>query len=133
MVLAAVVAMLLCGGGTQPVVKATAASIVTNATSPATATALVTLENGTMYDVYLISATTDVAEAIEIRQKPQGAGAAALVKEVAVPSFGQLEMAAEGVHLALVRLKRRLEAGESIPLSLVLDNGTAVSVQAVVK
>ena len=132
-VLAVVVGMFLSAAVAQPAVKAATAFVVTDGASPTTATALVTVENGTMYDVYLVGAAADVADVVEIRQKPQGSEAAAAVKEVPVPAFGQLDMSADGVHLALIKLKRPLKAGESIPLSLVMDSGVTLTVQAVVK
>jgi copper(I)-binding protein len=70
---------------------------------------------------------------VEIRDKPRGATVPAAVKEVAVPAFGQLDMSADGVHLAISNLKRPLKTGEFIPLSLVIDNGVTLTIQAVVK
>src|SRR5688572_23509648 len=108
--LAVVVAASFSVALAQPSVRAVDASVVLAETAKA-ATALVVVENGTMYDVYLTGATTEIAESIEIREKPKGAAAAA-VKEVPVPAFGRLEMSSDGVHLALVNLKRPLKAGE---------------------
>ncbi len=132
-VLAALLAVFVSGALAQPSVRASSASVVTHGASPTTATAVVTVENGTMYDVYLVGAATEVAEVVEIREKPRGTAAATAVKEVPVPAFGQLDMSADGVHLAISKLKRPLKTGESIPLSLVIDNGVTLTVQAVVK
>jgi copper(I)-binding protein len=132
-VLAALLALVLGGTVAQPAVKATSAVVIPDGTNPTTATAIATIENGTMYDVYLVGASTDAAEAVEIREKPRGATVATAVKEVPVPAFGQLDMSAEGVHLAISKLERPLKTGESILLSLVIDNGATLTVQAVVK
>jgi copper(I)-binding protein len=132
-VLAALLAIFVSGAVAQPSVRAISASVVTDDVSPTTATAVVIVENGTMYDVYLVGATTEIAEVIEIREKARGAAIATPVKEVPVPAFGQLDMSAEGVHLAISNLKRPLKTGEFIPLSLVIDNGVTLTVQAVVK
>jgi periplasmic copper chaperone A len=132
-VLAALLAIWVSVAVAQPSVRASSASVVTDDASPTTATAVVIVENGTMYDVYLVSAATEVAEVVEIREKSRGAAVATAVKEVPVPAFSQLDMSAEGVHLAISKLKRPLKTGESIPLSLVIDNGATLTVQAVVK
>jgi copper(I)-binding protein len=133
-VLALVLAVSLSSAAfVQPSVKAVSASVVADQASPTMATALVILENGTMYDVYVVGAGADVAESVELREKVKGATSAATVKEAPVPAFGQLEMSADGVHLALINLKRPLKAGEMIPLTLAIDNGVTLTIQAVVR
>ncbi|MBA3269472.1 MAG: copper chaperone PCu(A)C [Acidobacteria bacterium] len=117
----------------QVTIRALAGSVVVDRASPTMATAMVVVENGTMYDVYLVGAAAEVAGAVEIRETPRGASAATVVKEVAVPAFGQLEMSHDGVHLVFKKLKRPLKSGESVPLSLFADNGLTLTVQVVVK
>lgn len=115
----------------QPTVRTLSGSI--HLESPTTASATVVVENGTMYDVYLVGATSEVAGAIEFREKARGAATPVTVKEVPVPAFGRLEMSAESVHLALLDLKRPIKLGETIPLTLATDNGVTLTVAAVVK
>src|SRR5262245_10156198 len=57
--------------------------------SGATSTeAYATVENPTMYAFYLLSATSDVAGTVELRQ----AGKDAALEEVTVPAYGTLDM-----------------------------------------
>lgn len=94
--------------------------------------AFVTVDNGTMYEIYIVGAETDVADAVELRQTDAG-GKASVVKEVPVPSFDRLDMSAKGVHLRLAGLKKPLKAGDTVTLILLTDGGTALEVAASVK
>jgi len=94
----------------------------------ATSTALyATIENPTMYDVYVVSGTSEVAATVELRDgdKP--------VKDFTVASFGSLELKAGGPHVLLGGLKRTLKDGETIELTLTTDGGLAIKAAAVVK
>ena len=72
-----------------------------------------------MYDVYLVSAASDVAGKVEFRKT--GDGEAKAVPELTVPAYGKLTMGPDGVHLLLVELKRPLQEDESVPLTLTTD------------
>ena len=97
------------------------------------ATAFVTLDNGTMYDVYIVGAETEAAAVIELRDTPQGASAPAAVKEVSVPAYGRLEMSRESVHLRLASMAKPLRAGDEVTLVLYTDGGERLTVAATVK
>jgi len=96
--------------------------------SPAGGTAAVSLvlNNPTMYDIYVVKATSDAAETIELRDggKP--------VKEITVPSFGFAALTASGPHLVLMDVKRVLKAGENVTLTLLTDGGITLVITAVV-
>ena len=96
------------------------------------AVAFAVVDNGTMYDVYVVGVATEVAGAAELRQAVRG-GTPAPLKEAMVPAYGQLEMSAEGVQIRLAELKRALKSGETITLSLTLDNGQTLTMEAAVK
>jgi copper(I)-binding protein len=93
-------------------------------------TAFATVENGTMYDIYIVAVETDVGAA-ELLQV--SGGKAAVVKEVTVPAFDKLEMSAETAHIRIGGLKRPLKAGETVSLTLTTDGGQALAVDALVK
>ena len=57
---------------------------------------------------------------MELRQAVRGNPVT--IKEATVPSFGQLEMSADGIHIFLGELNRQLKPGDTVNLSLVLDN-----------
>jgi copper(I)-binding protein len=116
----------------QPTVRASAAWIQASAGDTTEATAVVAIDNGTMYDVFIVGAQTDVAT-IEIRDRPKEATASVTVKEVAVPAFGRLEMSPQAVHLHLSSVKRPLVSGEAVELVLYTDGGEQLRVSATVK
>lgn len=90
-------------------------------------TAFAVVKNPSMYDVYIVSATSDVAESVELRDDDTS------VPELTVPAYGSLTMSADGPHLRLVGLKRALEDDESITLTLVTDGSVRLRVSAVVR
>jgi copper(I)-binding protein len=116
----------------QPTVRAAEAWIKAPEPGSAEATAFVTIDNGTMYDVFVVGVQTDVA-AIEIRDSPKGAAASVAVHEVPVPAFGRLEMSPQAVHLRLKELKKPLVAGQIVQLVVHTDGGEQLSIAATVK
>ena len=106
--------------------------IKVSAADAAAATAFAIIDNPTMYDVYLVSASSEIAAEISFADAAPAAGTAT-VTEVAAPAYSKVELKPDGVHLVLKGLKRRLAAGESVPLTLVTDAGVTISVAAIVK
>jgi periplasmic copper chaperone A len=86
------------------------------------AMAFANFENTTMYDVYLKSATADVAAKVELRDASLG-GEAALkaVEFITVPAHQWAYMAPKGNHLLLLDLKRELKEGENLDSCLQLS------------
>ncbi len=83
-----------------------------------------------MYDVYLVSARSDVAGAITFRQGT--AGATKEVKELVVPAFGTLEMTPDSAHLRLSALKKPLAEKDSVAIDITTDGNVVIEVKAVV-
>ena len=119
--------------GTQPTVRASAAWIQAPAAGSTEASVFVTIDNGTMYDVYIVGAETEVATAVEFRDVSKGAAAPEVIKEVPVSAYGRLEMSPDAVHLHLGSLKRPLVAGEVVKLVIHTDGGDQLTVSATVK
>jgi copper(I)-binding protein len=94
-----------------------------------TAHAFAVVENPTMYDFYVLSATTDVAGRVEIRR----AGKDGALSDVTVPAYGSLTMDQKGVHLLLHDLKKPLNENDKVSLTLVTEVGSKLDVVAVVK
>ena len=117
---------------TQPTVRASEAWIQAPAAGGTETTAFVAIDNGTMYDVFIVGAQTEAAT-IEIRDTPNGAAAPVTVKEVPVPAFGRLEMSQKAVHLRLTALKTPLVPGEVVKLVIQTDGGERLTVAATVK
>ncbi len=84
-----------------------------------------------MYDIYIVSAVSEIAGKVEFRETSGGEAKAA--PELTVPAYGKLTMGADSAHLLLVDLNRPLEEDESVPLTLTTDGGLQLKVQAIVR
>ena len=96
------------------------------------AAAYVSIENPTMYDVYIMSATTDAAGAVELRE-PDGHGGTRPASSVTASAYGSVEMGAAGPHLLLKNLTRHLSACDTDIITLATDGGERLTVTATVK
>ena len=118
----------------QKAVTASSAWIKAPGSADGTATAFLVVDNPTMYDVYLVSAATEVAEEVQFREPgAKGSADTQPVKEVTIPAYGKVELTPSGVHLTLGKLKRELKVGETITITLTTDSGGVLQVPAVVK
>lgn len=111
----------------QPAVTMSDAWMPPPAAGATSTTLYATIENPTMYDVYVVSGTSEVAATVELRDGDK------VVKDLTVASFGSLELKAGGPHVLLGDLKRALKAGETIEVTLTTDGGLAITAGAVVK
>ena len=91
--------------------------------------AYVVVQNPGMYAIYLLTASSDVAGSVEIRQT----GKDAALEEVTVPAYGSIDMDAKGVHLLLKDLKKPLAEGDKVSVTLVTELSLKLQVDAVVK
>jgi copper(I)-binding protein len=94
-----------------------------------TARAFAAIENPGMYGIYLVSATADVAEKVELRRgsEPQA------LEEVPVEAYETLYLSANGPHLVLVGLKRPLSEGDTVAITLTTELGLKIPLSATVK
>lgn len=98
------------------------------------ALAFANVDNPTMYDIYLVTATADIAGKVEFREMGQGGDAKAQpVKELTVPAYGSVLMSPKGVHLVLIDLKRPLKEGDTVSLTFTNEMGEKFRVSAVVR
>ena len=98
------------------------------------AKAFANIENPTMYDIYITSATADVAGKVELRDAGQSGEARLKPLEfITVPAYGSASMGPNGAHLALLDLKRPLNAGDTVTFILKTDGGATLPVTATVK
>lgn len=115
----------------QADVSASKGWIATPAAGSTTAVAGVEIQNPTMYEVYVVSASSEAAAAVELRE---GSGAdSKAVKEVPIAAFGSLELKPGGPHLLLKDLKKPLEPGQTVELVLLTDGGVTLKVNALVR
>ena len=125
MLLLVVISATISAG--QPAVSASDGWIALPPAGDTSAAAYATIQNPTMYDIYVVSATTEVAGKVELRDAGKPA------KELTVPSFGSLELKSGEASMVLMELKRPLKAGETIELTLRTDGGLTLKVAALVK
>jgi copper(I)-binding protein len=92
------------------------------------------LTNPTMYDVYVQSGTSGAGK-VELREgdpsTPLGAGKA--TSNITIPSYGSVELKADGPFVLVSELKGQPKAGETINLKLMTDGGVAIAIAAVIK
>lgn len=98
------------------------------------AMAFVSIENPTMYGIYVVSATADAAGKVELRDGGQSGDARLKpVEFISVPAYESIDMKPDSVHLMLLGLKRPLKEGDKVALTLATDNAGTLEVVAVVR
>jgi periplasmic copper chaperone A len=95
--------------------------------SGATTSVYLTLNNPSMYDIYVMSATSDAAGKVELYSGEKA------VENLTVAAYGSLTLQAGGAFLRLSEMKRELKAGESVSVSIVTDGGVTIVAAATVK
>ena len=124
-------AAVMVGQGAE--VKISKGSVKVPTAGETTTTAFAVVENPTMYDVYLVSATADVAGKAEFREKISEGAEAQVKKFVTVPAYGSVSMDPKSLYLLLTDLKRPLKEADPVSLTLTTDTGAALRVSAVVQ
>ena len=121
---ALVVALLNATTLSQPAITASDATVVV---AGAHASVYLVINNPTMYDIYVMSATSDAAAKVELYS------ADLPVDNMTVAAYGSLTLKAGGMFLRLSDLKRELKAGESITVTMMTDGGIAIAATASAK
>jgi copper(I)-binding protein len=85
-----------------------------------------TLNNPTMYDAYVQSGTS-AAGTVELRD------ATKTISNITIPSFGSVELKADGPFVLVKDLKSQPKAGETIKVTLETDGGVAIAIAAIIK
>lgn len=85
------------------------------------------IDNPTMYDVYLVSGKSDAAGKVELISAGQP------VSNITVPAYGSAELEPGAAFVRLSELKREVKAGEQLTLTVETDSGVAIAIAAVVK
>ncbi len=86
-----------------------------------------TISNPTMYDVYIVAASSPVAEKAELWEKDK------LATTLTVPAFGALELARGEARIRMSGIKRQLKVGETADVTLETDSGDKIALAAVIK
>ena len=95
-----------------------------------------TLHNPTDADVTLVSATSPVADMVELHESVTS-GATTTMREVeggfSIPAGGAFELAPGGNHIMLMELNAALLPGDEVPVTLTFDDGSTVEVTVLAK
>lgn len=99
------------------------------ATSPAAGSFAVyaTINNPSMYDVYLVSGTSEPAAKVELINVDK------TVATITVPAYGSIELKAGAMFVRLSDVKGERKAGDTLKVTLMTDGGIAIPLAAVVK
>ena len=86
-----------------------------------------TVNNPSMYDIYLVSGKSDAAAKVELLNgdKP--------VTSITVPAYGSAELKPGTMFVRLSDLKAELKAGDEVKLTIETDGGVAIAIAAIVK
>jgi copper(I)-binding protein len=86
-----------------------------------------TVNNPSMYDIYLTAAASDAAGKAELVVSGKAASS------ITVPAYGSIELKAGGSFVRLSELKGQPKAGDYMKLTISTDGGVAIAIAAVVK
>lgn len=86
-----------------------------------------TINNPSMYDVYIVSAKSNAAQKIDLLngEKP--------VTSFTVPAYGSAELKPGAMFVRLAELKDQLKAGDEVKLTLETDGGVSIEITAIIK
>ena len=114
--------------------SAVSAWIAAPAAGATFATAYVEVDNPTMYEIFVVSATADgVAGKVELRGAAAAGAEPPVVNEFPVPSYGSTSAAVGAPHLRLLNLAKPLKPGDTVPLTLTTEAGIVLKVSAGVR
>jgi periplasmic copper chaperone A len=123
--------MLATWVSAQAAPSASGGWVATPAAGATSTDAYVTIENPTMYEVFVIKVTSDAAGAAEIADGP--GDAPKTIRELPVPAYGSAELKPGALRILLKDLNRPLKEGDSVGLVLTTDGGVVIKVTAGVK
>ena len=105
------------------------AKVIVAPSSPTDARVVGVISNPSMYSTYLVSATSDAAAQVELRDARKKD---VKVPEVEIPAYGALTLEAKGLYLTLVDLKKPLRPGARVEVILVNETQGKTRLTAVV-
>jgi copper(I)-binding protein len=108
----------------QPAPTASDPEALINGTS---AVVVMTINNPSMYDVYIVSGKSESAEAVALMDGDKA------VTSLTVPAYGSLELRPAAQRVTLSGLKGQFKAGDELKLTLETDGGAAIAIAAIVK
>ena len=133
--LAATLALAAAGASAQVTIK----NAWIRATVPVQKATGAFMQITSAQDARLVAVTTPVAGLVELHQMDMKDGMMNMrhVESIDLPAGKPVELASGGYHVMLLELKRQMKAGDTVPLTLVVENKdrkrSTVAVTATVK
>ncbi|HZX28997.1 MAG TPA: copper chaperone PCu(A)C [Telluria sp.] len=133
--LAATLALAAAGASAQVTIK----NAWIRATVPVQKATGAFMQITSAQDARLVAVTTPVAGLVELHQMDMKGGMMNMrhVESIDLPAGKPVELASGGYHVMLLELKRQMKAGDTVPLTLVVENKdrkrSTVAVTATVK
>lgn len=96
-----------------------------------TSAAYMTLVNNGARPVAIVAAVSDAAQTAEVHAHRHTASGMSMeqVKRLVVPANGKVDLAPGGYHLMLINLKRTLQAGDRVSVTLLDEEGKSHTAQ----
>jgi copper(I)-binding protein len=108
-------AVVFAGGAYAQDLVVKNARVIVAAAKPTEARVVGVISNPSMYPTYLVSATSDAAARVELRDARKKD---AKVAEVEIPAYGALTLDVKGLYLTLLDLKKPLRPGARVEVIL---------------
>jgi copper(I)-binding protein len=108
----------------QPAPTATDAQAMISGTR---AMVYMTINNPSMYDVYIVSGKSESAESVTFMEGNK------TITSLTVPAYGSLELRPATTGVALAGLKGQFKEGDELKLTLETDGGVGIPIAAIVK
>jgi hypothetical protein len=95
----------------------------------------VALENHGATTKAVVAGSSDAAEKVELHEMKMDGDMMRMspVKQIEVPAGGQTELKPGGLHVMVFGLKKRPRVGESLTVTLTLDDGTKLPITAIIR
>jgi periplasmic copper chaperone A len=103
--------------------------------SQTTTAAYMVIVNNSSREAVIVSASSDIAGATEIHQMSDMNGMMnmAMVSKIHIPALGKVALKPGGFHIMLINLKKPVNKGDIVPITLHFQDGGSIMVKADVR
>jgi len=103
--------------------------------SQTTTAAYMSITNNSSKEAVLVSASSDIAGVTEIHQMSQmnGMMKMAMIPNLPIPAQGKVELSPGGFHIMLINLKKPVNKGDIVSITLHFQDGSLIVVNAQAK
>jgi copper(I)-binding protein len=103
--------------------------------SQTTTAAYMDIVNNSSKEAVLVSASSDIADVTELHQMSEmnGMMKMVMIPNLQIPAQGKVTLQPGGFHIMLINLKRPVNKGDIVPITLHFQDGSAMLVNALVR